>query len=130
MKFALLVLASPYGSQAGDSAWRFAEAAVQAGHCVYRVFFFHEGVYHGNHHAVPPQDEVNRVLRWAEFASRHQTELVLCVASALKRGILDEREAARHDKLAANMHPAFEISGLGQLIDASAHCDRLLTFGA
>lgn len=130
MNFSLLVLSSPYSAQAGDSAWRFARAAIASGHSVYRVFFYHEGVYHGSELGVSPQDEQDRALRWAEFSAQNNTELVLCVSSAVKRGLLDSGEAQRHDKSASSIHPAFVLSGLGQLIDASAHSDRLLSFGS
>jgi tRNA 2-thiouridine synthesizing protein D len=129
MKFSLLVMSSPQGSQAGDSAWRFARAALDTGHEVYRVFFYLEGSYHGNALSVPPQDEVDRAARWAELAAQHDVDLVLCIASAAKRGVLDADEAARHEKAAASAHPAFTVSGLGQLVDAHLNSDRLVTFG-
>jgi tRNA 2-thiouridine synthesizing protein D len=130
MNFSLLVLSSPYSAQAGDSAWQFATAAIAAGHSVYRVFFYHEGVYHGSELGISPQDEQDRVQRWADFSAQNNTELVLCISSAVKRGLLDAREAERHNKSAASINPAFVLSGLGQLIDASVHSDRLLTFGS
>ena len=130
MKFSLLILSSPYAAEAGDSAWRFARAALDNGHELYRVFFYQEGSYHGSSLAVPPQDDIDRVARWAELAEAGDTDLVLCIASAVKRGMLDAGEADRHDRAAANIHPAFELSGLGQLVDAHIHCDRLVTFGA
>lgn len=129
MIFSLLVLGSPHAHQSADSAWHFAHAAVDAGHRVYRVFFYHEGVFHGSELAVTPQDEVNPVQRWATFARANDCELVLCISSALKRGLLDADEADRHDKSTASVHPAFELSGLGQLVDAAARSDRLITFG-
>jgi len=130
VKISLLVLASPYASQSADTAWHYAQAAVRAGHELYRVFFYHEAVYHGSGLTVPAQDEVNRVQRWAALAEDSGAELVLCIASGLKRGILDDTEAERHERGAHNIHPAFVLAGLGQLVDASAHCDRLLTFGS
>lgn len=130
MKFSLLVLGSPYAGGSSDSAWRYARAVLDEGHELYRIFFYHEGVYLGNDLGAPPQDETNHTRRWAELAGESSTELVLCVASALKRGILDDREATRHEKTGASAHPGFLISGLGQLIDAHAHCDRLVTFGS
>ncbi|MCZ6831434.1 MAG: sulfurtransferase complex subunit TusD [Gammaproteobacteria bacterium] len=129
MKISLLVLASPYASQSADTAWHYAQAAAHAGHELYRVFFYHEAVYHGSRLSVPAQDEIDRVQRWAELAERSGAELVLCVASALKRGILDDTEANRYERGAHSIHPAFVIAGLGQLVDASVHSDRLLTFG-
>ena len=129
MKISLLVLAAPYASQSADTAWNYASAAVEAGHELHRVFFYHEGVYNGTSLGISPQDEVDRVERWARLGEKSGAELILCVASALKRGVLDNTEADRYERAAANMHPAFIISGLGQLVDASIQSDRLLTFG-
>ncbi len=129
MKFSLLVLGSPNSAQSGDSAWQFARAVLDGGHELYRVFFYHDGIYQGNKLSVTPQGEIDRVQRWADLAAEQNTELVLCIASAVKRGLLDQTEADRHERAAASIHPAFTLSGLGQLIDASAASDRLLTFG-
>ena len=80
----------------------------------------------------PPPLGGRRVLRqrWAELASAHDVELVLCIASAVRRGLLDATEAARHERQGPSIHPGFELAGLGQLIDAAAGADRLVTFGA
>jgi len=129
MKFSLLVLGSPHACQAGDTALAFARAAIEGGHEVYRVFFYHEGAYQGDALGVVPQDETNRVESWASLAEANDIDLVLCIASALKRGQLDTTEAERHERPAGSIHPAFQLSGLGQLIDAGAGSDRLLTFG-
>ena len=79
--------------------------------------------------AVFPQDEEDRLEPWITLSRDHGVELVLCVSSALKHGVLDSGEAARNEKPAATTHPAFVISGLGHLIDAAANADRLVTFG-
>lgn len=129
MKIALLVLGSPLGSAGADSAWQYANAALRVGHELPRVFFFHEGVYNGNDFAAPAQDETDRLQRWATLAQGGATELVLCVASAARRGVLDSDESERHGKAAGNMHPAFTVGGLGLLIDAATDCERLVTFG-
>ncbi len=93
------------------------------------MFFYHDGVLTGSAYARAPQDEESKVQRWAALSEQHGTDLVLCIASAVKRGLLDDSEATRHASPAANIHPAFTLSGLGQLIDASAVSDRLVTFG-
>ena len=129
MKFSLLVLNSPGAAQSGDSALAFARAVVEAGHELYRVFFYHEGVQHGDRLAVPAQADIDRQAAWAALAADHKVDLVLCIASAIRRGVLDENEAGRHEQTAASAHPAFELSGLGQLVDAHLHSDRLVTFG-
>ena len=53
-----------------------------------------------------------------------------CIASSLRRGLLNDAEAERYEKTAANLNAAFEISGLGQLIDAGLAADRTVTFAA
>ena len=129
MNYALLVLSSPASGHGARTAVRFAHAAIARGHSIERVFFLDEGVAAGSQVAVFPQDEEDRLKPWIELAEQHQVELVLCISSALKRGMLDNAEAQRYDKAAATAHPAFLVSGLGQLIDAASRADRLLTFG-
>ncbi len=79
--------------------------------------------------AITAQDEADTPQKWVELAGSHNLELILCVSSALKRGLLDATEAERYEKEAVTVHPAFEIGGLGQLVDASMESDRLITFG-
>lgn len=130
MNFTLLVLGSPTSCQSGRTALRFAQAAFDSGHSIYRVFFFDDGVGVGNRLAVMPQDEPDFAGCWQQLAEDHPLDLVVCVSSALKRGVLDAGEAHRYDKAAASLSDGFEISGLGQLVDATLHSDRVITFGA
>ena len=129
MKFAVLVNAGPYTHQASDSAFQFVLAALQKGHEIFRVFFYHDGVYAGSRLTVPPQDEPNVQQHWSDLASKHGIDLVLCVAAAQRRGLLDEGEMKRHGKDAHNLAAGFRLSGLGQLIEAGIRADRLVVFG-
>jgi tRNA 2-thiouridine synthesizing protein D len=43
--------------------------------------------------------------------------------------MLDESEAKKNGIEGNNIHPAFRISGLGQLIEAGIQSDRLVVFG-
>jgi len=129
MIYSLLVMSAPASGQGAMTAARFARAALARGHSVARVFFLDAGVANGAAAAVYPQDEEDRLRPWVELAEQHGVELILCIASALKYGMLDEAEARRYEKPAATAHPAFTISGLGQLVDAAAAADRLVTFG-
>ena len=97
---------------------------------IYRVFFYHDGVYTGNGAIAPPQDEPDIRQMWSSLAAANQIELIVCIASALRRGVLDRTEADRYEKSNANLDSSFTISGLGQLIDAGLNADRLVTFGA
>ncbi len=129
MKFGIVVNEGPYTHQSSDSALQFVKAALQKGHEIFRVFFYHDGVNNGTSLGVPPQDDRNLTLEWSGLAEKHGLDLVVCVAAAQRRGILDEDEMGRHGKSANNLAPGFRISGLGQLIEAGIQSDRLVTFG-
>ena len=129
MKFAVMINEGPYTHQAADSAYRFVEAALRGGHQVVRVFFYHDGVNTGTRLSVPPQDDRNISERWSALGAEHGLDLVLCVAAAQRRGMLDEDEAKRAGKDSNNIADGFQISGLGQLIDAGIQADRLIVFG-
>ncbi|MCG6952020.1 MAG: sulfurtransferase complex subunit TusD [Burkholderiales bacterium] len=129
MKLGIMVNEGPYTHQASDSAYQFAKAALAKGHEISRVFFYHDGVNNGSRLTVPPQDERNIVKRWSELAAEHKLDLVVCIAAAQRRGLMDKSEAKRHGKDADNIAPGFRISGLGQLIEAGIEADRLVVFG-
>jgi tRNA 2-thiouridine synthesizing protein D len=129
MKLGILVNEGPYQHQASDSAYHYTKAALEQGHEIYRVFFYHDGVNNGTRLTVPPQDDRNVINRWSELAKQYKLDLVVCIAAAQRRGILDENEAKRQGKDAHNLAEGFRISGLGQLIEAGIQSDRLIVFG-
>ena len=129
MKFGILVSEGPYTHQAADSAYQFVRAALENGHEVPRVFFYHDGVNVGTRLSIPPQDERNLQQNWTALAREHDIDLVICIAAAQRRGLLDENEAKRQGKDADNIAEGFRISGLGQLIEMGIQTDRLMTFG-
>ena len=129
MKFAIQINEGPYTHQAADTAYQFTKAALENGHEIFRVFFYHDGVNNGTMYGVPPQDDRNVQALWSDLAEKHDLDLVVCVAAAQRRGIMDEDESKRHGKGASNIAPGFRISGLGQLIEAGIQADRLLVFG-
>ncbi|TXS93042.1 sulfurtransferase complex subunit TusD [Parahaliea maris] len=127
MKYALLVLAPP--GSASYSALHFARAALERGHSIERVFFLDDGVNNGLDTTVPPQGERDIPALWGAFARETGVELVLCVSSAVRRGLLDATEAQRHEKPGPTVTEGFTIGGLGLLLEASVASDRVLTFG-
>jgi tRNA 2-thiouridine synthesizing protein D len=129
VKFGIVVSEGPYTHQASDSAYNFAKAALENGHEVPRVFFYHDGVNVGTRLSIPPQDERNIQKQWSALAAAHNVDLVICIAAAQRRGLLDENEATRQGKDANNIAEGFRISGLGQLIEMGIQTDRLMTFG-
>jgi len=129
VKFAVLVNEGPYTHQASDTAYHFTKAALEKGHEVVRVFFYHDGVLNATRLATPPKDDRDVTQRWAELAARYKLDLVACIAAAQRRGIVDDEQARRHGLEVDNLAPWFRISGLGQLIEATLEAERVLVFG-
>ncbi|VAW83370.1 tRNA 5-methylaminomethyl-2-thiouridine synthase subunit TusD [hydrothermal vent metagenome] len=129
MKLSVLVNEGPYQHQSADTAIQFTRAALEKGHEIFRVFFYHDGVNNGTRYAVPPQDDRNITEQWTAMAKEYDLDLVICIAAAQRRGILDENEAKRQGKDGHNMAEGFRISGLGQLIEAGIQSERMVIFG-
>jgi len=129
LNFTVVVYAAPYSSEAATSGLNFTKALLEQGHQIYRLFFFSDGVHNANRLAVLPKGEVNLQQQWDSLIRTNDLESVVCVTSAIKRGILNEPEAERHDLKPASMYESSEISGLGQLIDAALNSHRVVNFG-
>lgn len=129
MIFTIVVHSAPYSTQAPASAYRFAKAALLAGHSIYRLFFYGDGVHNGNRLTVVAQDDVNWQKQWDELIAVHKLDAVVCVSSAIKRGVLNEGESLRHELDAVSLSEHAQISGLGQLVDAVLQSDKVINFG-
>ena len=91
MQFAVAVHKGPYTHQASDTAYNFTKAALEKGHGITRVFFYHDGVNNGTRLLVSPQDDRNLQKLWSELGKKHKLDLVVCIAAAQRRGVLDAR---------------------------------------
>lgn len=128
MKFAIAVF-SPAHAPSSRRALRFAQAALAGGHEIVRLFFYQDGVHSASANVVAPQDETDIAAQWRDFVSEQQLDAVVCIAAALRRGVLNDEEANRYQRPAANLPAPWELSGLGQLHEAAQLADRLVSFG-
>lgn len=130
MIFTIVINGAPYSSANSTSfqALNFTRALLSAGHTIHRLFFYGDGVYNLNAQAITPQGEFDLPAAWADLINEYQLDSVVCIAAAARRGILDESEAKRHQKPAPNLLAGSELSGLGQLIEATTTSDRVITF--
>ncbi|UUD64400.1 sulfurtransferase complex subunit TusD [Pseudomonas seleniipraecipitans] len=128
MKFAIALFSSP-SAPSSRRALRFAEAALDGGHDIVRLFFYGDGVHSASGNIVSPQDETDVARQWRELIGTRQLDGVVCIAAALRRGVLDEAEALRYQRQAANLPVPWVLSGLGQLHEAAQLADRLICFG-
>lgn len=128
MKFAIALYSAAH-APSSRRAMLFAQAALAGGHEIVRLFFYQDGVYSASNNIVAPQDEQDIARQWREFVSQHQLDGVVCIAAALRRGVLNAEEAARYQRSAVNLEAPWALSGLGQLHDAIQDADRLICFG-
>ncbi|WP_249975723.1 sulfurtransferase complex subunit TusD [Vreelandella olivaria] len=128
MEYGLLVMGAPYSSAAPHSALRFAYGLLEAGHRIAGVFFYQDGVHNASMLMMPPQDELNMYDAWVALSRDHGVSLDVCIAAALRRGIMSETEAQRHGQQHFNLDAPFELTGLGQLLELQQRCDRFITF--
>ena len=128
MKFAIAVFSAAH-APSSRRALLFAHAALAGGHEIVRLFFYQDGVYNASNNIVAPQDEQALARQWRELVSQHQLDGVVCIAAALRRGVLNSEEATRYQRSAVNLDAPWALSGLGQLHDAAQAADRLICFG-
>ena len=128
MKFAIALFSAAH-APSSRRALLFAQAALAGGHEIVRLFFYQDGVYSAANSVVTPQDEQDIAQQWRAFVSEHQLDGVVCIAAALRRGVLNAEEAARYQRSAVNLDAPWALSGLGQLHDAIQDADRLICFG-
>lgn len=114
MQFALLVQAAPL-SGVHQSAQAFVRSLYEQGHEVYRLFFYQDAVLVANQQA-ESDDAVRET--WEGLQRAHGFEMDVCVAASTRRGIGGDI-----------VSPAFEIVGLGQMVEAMEVADRTVTFG-
>lgn len=129
MKFSIQINSSPYQSNSGLTAYRYITALLKQGHQVFRVFFYHDGIYHAFKYATPPDDELQQLAQWTKLAKDFQIDLVVCISAAQRRGLLCADEARRQGKMEVDVAEGFRIAGLSQLIEATLVSDRFLVFG-
>ncbi|MDF2396150.1 sulfurtransferase complex subunit TusD [Pseudomonas sp. 3MA1] len=128
MKFAIALFSAAH-APSSRRALLFAQAALAGGHEIVRLFFYQDGVYNAANSIVTPQDEQNLPQEWRDFVEQHQLDGVVCIAAALRRGVLNADEAQRYQRTAVSVEAPWELSGLGQLHDAVQAADRLICFG-
>lgn len=91
------------------------------------MFFYGDAVITASRLRFLAQDEPVLGQRWAELAAQSGLELPVCVAAAMRRGVTDSDNARRHQLDGDNLNTAFRLAGLGELTEAMAGADRVMT---
>lgn len=128
LTYCLLVTGPAYGTQQASSAYQFACALLEEGHCLKTIFFYSEGVTNANALTSPANDEFNLVKAWQQLAEKAGSEMHICVSAALRRGIVDDEQANLLTLASSNLSTGFSMSGLGSLAEAMMTTDRTIRF--
>ena len=120
-KLAVVITTPPY-SNLTTTALNYIEAALHSGIELVGVFFYQDGVLNANSKVQIASDEFQAIKRWQTLHQQYNLPLHLCITAAEKRGMSDESDV--NDLI----HPAFTISGLGELVELSTRADRLVQF--
>lgn len=123
--FTLLLRRTPYVGSGHQTALAFAQAVLHGGHQIKRVFFYQDAVFAALQQQ-PPQGQTALYQQWQQIAEQG-AELQVCIANALRRGIVDDREAQRYN-LKSTLAPGFTLTGLGELASATVDSDRIVEF--
>lgn len=116
MKYMIQISYAPGQSASSWNAYEFIQTALKEGHEVLRVFFYHDGVYHG----VCPRLPSGRAAffpDWIALVRVYNIALVVCTSALERRGI--------HP---TNLTEGFQTGGLGLWMDASLKADRVIFF--
>lgn len=129
MQYTLLITGSPYQSKACHTALRFIRAALNTyPNSIKGVFFYEDAVLIGNQTAQPPRDEINLTQAWQDIAQQHNVPLYLCIAAAVRRGIISESEARRYELEQHTLASHFQLEGLGTLVDLMNTTNKIIQF--
>ncbi|MBQ0775778.1 MAG: sulfurtransferase complex subunit TusD [Gammaproteobacteria bacterium] len=125
MKYSLIIY-SDKADNGAISALSLAQAIIHSGHTLYRLFFYRDGVMLAkkNTGTSPSQQRA-----WQQFVSENHLDAVACVSAAVRRGLVSENESLSATSTFEHIAPSFQVSGLGQLADALANSDRVVSFG-
>ena len=125
---AIMLIHSPHSRAVNSSALSYCKALLESGHKIERLFFYHESVQLGSAFTITAQDELNPAEDWQALINEYQLDAVVCIASGLKRGLIDDAEAKRYNKSSHNLSETFELAGLGDWIEAVNQSDQHIVF--
>ncbi len=112
-------MSTPAHSNLTATAIDLVSTIVNSEHDLVGVFFYQDGVLNASKHTSIPTDEFQSCSKWVTLKQEYNVPLHLCITAAEKRGLTDE-------KATNNINEHFTISGLGELVELTNLCDRVI----
>lgn len=129
LHYTIILTHSPNQLESNLSAQKLVAEIINQGDIIDRIFFYQDACYIGLVTQVPGQGLQASFNGWVELHKNHNIALQSCIANSLRRGIVDESEAQRYsaNNSQPNLHPDFQLVGLGELAEACHSSDRIIT---
>lgn len=128
LSYVVVVQASPELGKGAQRALSFCQALCASPHQLSMVFFYGNGARNADT-LYGAEQNPSWSTRWANLtADGASTELLVCIGSATRRGIVDRSEQRRLGLPSANLAEGFVLGSLGDLASRMGNADRLLTF--
>ena len=126
LNYTFILTQSPSQSESHSTAQRLISELIENGDTIDRVFFYQDAAFIGLKSQIPGQGLEATYQGWLDLQNKQQFPLQICIANALRRGIVDKAESERYQGL-ETMHGRFQLSGLGEIADACRSSDRIIT---
>ena len=126
--FTLLLTQAPLANGSHYAALDFARALLNEGHQLRNVFFYQEACYVALSGQTPIQGQTPLAHEWRTLAIQHNFPLQVCIANALRRGLVDSREQQRYQLEHITLDEGFSLTGLGEIASSIQESDRVLQF--
>lgn len=124
----LLLTQAPLANNSHYLALDYARAALAQGHVIKNVFFYQEASYVALNGQTPIQGQTPLANEWLTLAQTHQIELQVCIANAIRRGLVDSNEQQRYQLPAVTLAEGFQLVGLGEMATSYQEVDHVLQF--
>lgn len=126
--FSLMLTQAPSSNVSHLLALDFAKSLLQQGHNLARVFFYQDAVYVGLNGQTPIQGQQSLMQQWLQLSQQYDFPLQLCIANAIRRGLVNQQEQERYQLPAQTVAIGFVLAGLGELAEACQEDDRVIQF--
>ncbi len=114
LSYTLIVLSSHLNNNSATLA--LAQDLINKKNKISIIFFLFDGAYTANAFIDMPTDEPNISQQWSDFAQKYQIRMVVCSASAARRGICS-----------TNLAQGFNLGSIGELIENCDNADRVVS---
>lgn len=126
LNYTIILTQSPALSESHTTAQRLVAELIINGDKIDRVFFYQDAAYIGLKSQIPGQGLHASFEGWLNLQQQQDFPLQICIANALRRGVIDNTEANRYEAL-ETLHSGFQLCGLGEIAEACQSSDRIIT---